>query len=64
MATNFYFNNFGASQEQTLIEDLIIDVKDYGRNYKVLFIVTSLAIFFKTLLLLSSLLEQTTFISI
>ena len=31
MATNFYFNNFGASQEQTLIEDLIIEsIKIYG----------------------------------
>ena len=31
MATNFYFNNFGASNEQTLIEDLIIEsIKMYG----------------------------------
>jgi hypothetical protein len=31
MATNFYFNNFGASQEQNLIEDLIIEsIKMYG----------------------------------
>ena len=31
MATNFFFNNFGASQEQTLIEDLIIEsIKIYG----------------------------------
>lgn len=31
MATNFYFNNFQSSQEQTLIEDLIIEsIKIYG----------------------------------
>lgn len=31
MATNFYFNNFGASQEQLLIENLIIEsIKIYG----------------------------------
>jgi hypothetical protein len=31
MATNFYFNNFGASNEQGLIEDLIIEsIKMYG----------------------------------
>ena len=31
MATNFYFNNFGASNEQNLIEDLIIEsIKIYG----------------------------------
>jgi len=33
MATNFYFNNFESSQEQTLIEDLIIEsIKIYGHN--------------------------------
>jgi hypothetical protein len=31
MATNFYFNNFGASNEQGLIEDLIIEsIRIYG----------------------------------
>ena len=31
MATNFYFNNLDSSQEQTLIEDLIIEsIKIYG----------------------------------
>lgn len=31
MATNFYFNNFGASQEQLLIENLIIEsIRIYG----------------------------------
>jgi len=31
MATNFYFNNIGASQEQNLIEDLIVEsIKIYG----------------------------------
>ena len=31
MATNFYFNNFGASNEQGLIEDLIIEsIRMYG----------------------------------
>lgn len=31
MATNFFFNNFGASQEQLLIENLIIEsIKIYG----------------------------------
>ena len=31
MATNFYFNNFDSSQEQTLIEDLIIEsIKIFG----------------------------------
>jgi len=31
MATSLYFNNFGASNEQTLIEDLIIEsIKIYG----------------------------------
>lgn len=31
MATNFYFNNYDSSQEQTLIEDLIIEsIKIYG----------------------------------
>lgn len=33
MTTNFYFNNFGSSQEQTLIEDLIIEsIKIYGQD--------------------------------
>lgn len=33
MATNFYFNNFNASQEQLLIEDLIIEsIKIYGQE--------------------------------
>jgi hypothetical protein len=33
MATNFYFNNFQASQEQNLIEDLIIEsIKIYGMD--------------------------------
>jgi hypothetical protein len=33
MATNFYFNNFGASSEQNLIEDLIIEsIKIYGKD--------------------------------
>jgi len=33
MATNFYFNNFGASQEQLLIENLIIEsIKMYGHD--------------------------------
>lgn len=31
MSTNFYFNNFGASGEQNLIEDLIVEsIKMYG----------------------------------
>lgn len=31
MATNFYFNNFGSSQEQLLIENLIVEsIKVYG----------------------------------
>ena len=31
MATNLFFNNYGASQEQTLYEDLIIEaIKVYG----------------------------------
>jgi hypothetical protein len=33
MATNFYFNNFKASGEQTLLEDLIIEsIKIYGED--------------------------------
>lgn len=33
MATNFYFNNFTASQEQDLIEDLIIEsIRMYGHD--------------------------------
>src|SRR6056300_954177 len=33
MATNFYFNNFESSSEQTLIEDLIIEsIKIYGHD--------------------------------
>lgn len=33
MATNFYFNNFGSSQEQNLIEDLVIEsIKIYGHD--------------------------------
>ena len=33
MATNFYFNNFEASAEQTLIEDLVIEsIKMYGHD--------------------------------
>lgn len=33
MATNFYFNNFGASQEQILIEDLVREsIKMYGQD--------------------------------
>jgi hypothetical protein len=33
MTTNFYFNNFQSSQEQTLIEDLIIEsIKIYGHD--------------------------------
>lgn len=33
MASNFYFNNFGSSQEQTLWEDLIIEsFKIYGHD--------------------------------
>lgn len=33
MATNFYFNNFESSQEQLLVEDLIIEsIKIYGHN--------------------------------
>lgn len=33
MATNFYFNNFQSSQEQTLLEDLIIEsIKIYGED--------------------------------
>lgn len=33
MATNFYFNNFKSSQEQTLVEDLIIEsIKIYGHD--------------------------------
>ena len=35
MATNFYFNNIGASQEQNLIEDLIVEsIKIYGHDVK------------------------------
>ena len=33
MATNFYFNNFASSGEQTLLEDLIIEsIKIYGED--------------------------------
>jgi len=33
VATNFYFNNFGSSQEQNLIEDLVIEsIKIYGHD--------------------------------
>jgi hypothetical protein len=33
MATNFYFNNFQSSQEQNLIEDLVIEsIKIYGHE--------------------------------
>jgi hypothetical protein len=33
MATSLYFNNFGASQEQLLIEDLIVEsIKIYGHD--------------------------------
>jgi hypothetical protein len=33
MTTNFYFNNFSNSQEQTLIEDLVIEsIKIYGQD--------------------------------
>lgn len=33
MATSFYFNNFGASQEQLLVEDLIVEsIKIYGHD--------------------------------
>ena len=33
MPTNFYFNNFGSSQEQNLIEDLVIEsIKIYGHE--------------------------------
>ena len=33
MATNFYFNNFQNSQEQLLIENLIIEsIKIYGQD--------------------------------
>lgn len=33
MATNFYFNNFQSSQEQLLIEDLIVEsIKIYGHD--------------------------------
>ena len=33
MATNFYFNNFSASNEQGLLEDLIIEaIKIYGQD--------------------------------
>ena len=33
MATNFYFNNFQSSMEQTLLEDLIIEsIKIYGED--------------------------------
>jgi len=33
VATNFYFNNFGSSQEQNLIEDLVIEsIKIYGHE--------------------------------
>jgi len=33
MATNFFFNNFNSSQEQTLIEDLIIEsIRIHGHN--------------------------------
>ena len=35
MATNFFFNNFQASQEQILIEDLVIEsIKIYGHDVK------------------------------
>ena len=35
MATNFYFNNFQSSQEQVLIEDLVIEsIKIYGHDVK------------------------------
>lgn len=33
MATSFYFNNFGASQEQLLIENLVVEsIKIYGHD--------------------------------
>ena len=33
MATNFYFNNFATSEEQLLIEDLIIEsIRIYGQD--------------------------------
>lgn len=33
MPTNFYFNNFGSSQEQNLIEDLVIEsIRIYGHE--------------------------------
>jgi hypothetical protein len=33
MATNFYFNNFGASQEQKLIDDLVVEsIRMYGQD--------------------------------
>ena len=33
MTTNFYFNNFSNSQEQVLIEDLVLEsIKIYGHN--------------------------------
>ena len=33
MATSFYFNNFGASQEQQLIENLVVEsIKIYGHD--------------------------------
>lgn len=33
MATNFFFNNFGSSMEQSLIEDLVIEsIKIYGHD--------------------------------
>jgi hypothetical protein len=35
MSTNFYFNNFQSSQEQILIEDLVIEsIKIYGHDVK------------------------------
>jgi hypothetical protein len=35
VATNFYFNNFQSSQEQVLIEDLVIEsIKIYGHDVK------------------------------
>ena len=34
MPTNQYINNFGHTQEQSLIEDLIIEsIKFYGRDF-------------------------------
>lgn len=35
MATSFYFNNFGSSQEQLLIENLVVEsIKIYGHDVK------------------------------